>query len=136
MSVPIQEDAFDNMLKSAQTIETVLQESDGGTLLTNNDMDLEDLIWVALEGAAIKVDNDDVGHLMDAIKMHHSDWKGYPKYKKCLILESIVSMRIFQGKLDALLEYLGCGKDPVTSTTQAPPGIPLLLVNQVMLLKV
>ena len=119
MSVPIQEDAFDNMLKSAQTIETVLQESDGGTLLTNNDMDLEDLIWVALEGAAIKVDNDDVGHLMDAIKMHHSDWKGYPKYKKCLILESIVSMRIFQGKLDALLEYLGCGKDPVTSTTQA-----------------
>ena len=109
------------MPKSAQTIETVLQESDGGTLLTNNDMDLEDLIWVALEGAAIKVDNDDVGHLMDAIKMHHSNWKGYPKYKKCLILESIVSMPTFQGKLDALLEYLGCGKDPVT-TTQAPPG--------------
>jgi len=119
MSVPIQEDAFDTMPKSAQTIETVLQESDGGTLLTNKKMDLEDLISVGLEGAAIKVDDDVVGHLMDAIKMHHSNWKGYPKYKKCLILESIVLMPIFEGKLDALLEYLGCGKDPVTSTTQA-----------------
>ena len=113
---PIQEDAFDTMPKSDSV---QVQESDGVALLTNKKMDLEDLISVGLEGAAIKVDDNVVGHLMDAIEMYHSNWKEFPKYKKCMILESIVLMPIFEGKLDALLEYLGCGKDPVTSTTQA-----------------
>lgn len=44
---------------------------------------------VSIEGAGIKVNGDVVGHLKDAIKMYCSNWKGPPKYKKCMILENI-----------------------------------------------
>ena len=77
------------MPQSVQTIETILQESDGVALLTNKKMEPEDLMLVSIEGAGIKVNGDVVGHLKDAIKMYRSNWKGPPKYKKCMILENI-----------------------------------------------